>query len=123
MTRQNKNVELTLEDVGKHNTAEDLWIILDGKVYDVTKWKTKHPGGELIFMGVAGQDASVAYGSFHNQSISDKYLKSFEVGFIGNYKKSNLSLAYQKLKEKIKADGLYETDYTYWYKLVSWYAF
>jgi len=74
-------------------------------------------------MGVAGKDASVAYESFHDKSVSNRYLKAFEVGYIANYKKSSLSLAYQKLKEKIEEDGLYQTEYSYYYKLIVWYAF
>ena len=118
-----RDIEYTYEEVEKHDKAEDLWVIIDGKVYDVTKWRTKHPGGELIFMGVAGKDASVAYESFHDKSVSNRYLKAFEVGYIANYKKSSLSLAYQKLKEKIEEDGLYQTEYSYYYKLIIWYAF
>ncbi len=35
------------------------WIVIDGKVYDVSKFSKKHPGGERLMMNHIGQDASV----------------------------------------------------------------
>lgn len=34
----------TDEDVSTHNKANDLWVIVDGAVYDVTKFAPTHPG-------------------------------------------------------------------------------
>lgn len=31
----------TLEVVKQHNKPEDLWIIIEGKVYDVTKFRNE----------------------------------------------------------------------------------
>jgi cytochrome b involved in lipid metabolism len=38
----------TSEDVARHNKPNDCWIIVDGKVYDVTSYILDHPGGESI---------------------------------------------------------------------------
>lgn len=37
---------LTKEEVSRHNSASDAWIIVDGKVYDVTTYVDLHPGGK-----------------------------------------------------------------------------
>eukprot|EP00913_Durusdinium_trenchii_P017339 g16305.t1 len=51
---------ITREEVAKHNKAEDAWIIVDGDVYDVTKFAGVHPGGTQILLEYAGKDAGHA---------------------------------------------------------------
>ncbi|CAK9190309.1 unnamed protein product [Sphagnum jensenii] len=54
----------SLKDVKKHDTPEDCWLIIWGKVYDVTSWVPKHPGGSLIHVK-AGQDCTQLFESYH----------------------------------------------------------
>ena len=49
----------TREEVSKHNKKGDCWIILNGYVYNVTKFLNIHPGGSRIISIYAGQDATV----------------------------------------------------------------
>lgn len=48
----------TWTDVAKHNSRESAWVSVAGKVYDVTAWISKHPGGEDVVLLAAGRDAS-----------------------------------------------------------------
>ena len=34
-----------MEEVAKHNTKEDLWVVVKGVVLDLTNWLDEHPGG------------------------------------------------------------------------------
>jgi len=36
---------LSVEEISKHNTLEDCWIVVDGKVWDMTEFAPEHPGG------------------------------------------------------------------------------
>ena len=48
---------VTLEEVRKHNKPNDLWVVVHGHVYDVTKWKDTHPGGwEILAANANGKD-------------------------------------------------------------------
>ena len=38
----------TVEEVATHKNGLSCWLILDNKVYDVTTFIGKHPGGEAI---------------------------------------------------------------------------
>jgi hypothetical protein len=45
----------------KHKTAEDCWMAIHGKVYDVTKFLAEHPGGEEVMVEVAGKLDTTKY--------------------------------------------------------------
>ena len=50
----------TRADVALHKEPDDLWIILHGRVYNVTKWAETHPGGKQVLRNYGGEDASVS---------------------------------------------------------------
>ncbi|OAA73508.1 L-lactate ferricytochrome c oxidoreductase [Cordyceps fumosorosea ARSEF 2679] len=57
--------ELDAAEVARHNTPESCWVILYGKVYDVTSFLSSHPGGSRIILSLAGQDATEDYDPVH----------------------------------------------------------
>lgn len=61
--------DYTAEEVAKHNSKDDCWLIIDGKVYDVTAYVPDHPGNESIAKN-AGFDNSVGFhGEQHGESV------------------------------------------------------
>lgn len=48
----------TREQVSTKSSAEAAWIVIDSKVYDITKFAAMHPGGELLILEYAGKDAT-----------------------------------------------------------------
>ncbi|KAA1465947.1 acyl-CoA dehydrogenase [Dentipellis sp. KUC8613] len=63
--------EFTREEVALHNKEGDLWIIVDSKVYDLSRFAKMHPGGAnvLYVSSVAGKDATNAFFSLHRQEV------------------------------------------------------
>ncbi|KAG5354115.1 hypothetical protein C0989_007476 [Termitomyces sp. Mn162] len=64
----------THDEVAKHNKAGDIWIIIDGKVYDVSRFKDLHPGGASVFLDedISGQDATEAFYGLHRHEVITK---------------------------------------------------
>jgi len=57
---------VTREEVARHNTRDDCWIIISGKVYDITEWAPHHPGGAGIARMYAGKEATAEFGDYHS---------------------------------------------------------
>lgn len=57
----NVSVTLTNNEIAKHNSASDCWIIIQNSVYNVTQYLNLHPGGSDRIIPFCGQDASSAY--------------------------------------------------------------
>lgn len=64
---------LSRAEVAKHNTAEDCWVIIDHKVYDLSDFLDAHPGGNVVLAQVAGKDATVDFYQLHRQEVLTKY--------------------------------------------------
>ena len=70
----------TMEEVAKHNTKDDCWIILDERVYDITSFIDRHPGGVGPVVNMAGKDATEQFEMLHNKSVLKRYGKKLLIG-------------------------------------------
>lgn len=73
-------------DVASHNKPDDLYIVVDEDVYDLTKFQDDHPGGKKILTRVAGKDASKQFWKYHNEGILKKYKAKLQVGSLDTKK-------------------------------------
>lgn len=73
-----------MDEVVKHASREDCWILIEGKVYDVTKFIPMHKGKDAILMG-CGKDATELFnnrpnGSGAHSSVARSVMKKFAIG-------------------------------------------
>jgi len=70
----------TVAEVAQHKTDDSLFIIVDGSVYDLTKFKDEHPGGQKILKRVAGKDASKQFWKYHSENVLNKFGPKLKIG-------------------------------------------
>jgi cytochrome b involved in lipid metabolism len=63
----------------------DTWIIIHGLVFDVTKFKNKHPGGPQSFVETAGQDATTEFEELYHSATAREMLRDMTVGQLDTY--------------------------------------
>ena len=59
----------TADEVAMHNKEDDCWIVVHGKVYDVTEFLPQHPGGKRQLLQFAGQVADEGFDQIHDEDV------------------------------------------------------
>ncbi|KAL8815260.1 MAG: hypothetical protein Q9223_005584, partial [Gallowayella weberi] len=80
---------LSTKQIAEHNNAKDLWIVVDGQVWDLTEFAPEHPGGIGIILQYAGRDASQPYNEIHAPSLLNETLTSSKL--VGTLDTSTIS--------------------------------
>ncbi|KAL7987928.1 hypothetical protein Chor_006847 [Crotalus horridus] len=75
-------LEVTEEELMKHNKRDDCWICIRGLVYNVTPYMEYHPGGEDELMRAAGTDGTDLFDQVHRWVNYESMLKECLVGRI-----------------------------------------
>ncbi|KAJ1677624.1 hypothetical protein EV182_005783 [Spiromyces aspiralis] len=82
----------TKEEIEKHKTRDDLWMVIDQKVYD-------HPGGEEVLLEHAGIDATESFKDIGHSDDAVELLKDF---YVGDFEGEKLTESPRKLDEGSK---------------------
>ncbi|KAF3439938.1 hypothetical protein FNV43_RR18216 [Rhamnella rubrinervis] len=111
---------ITAEELKKHNKPGDLWISIQGKIYDVSDWTKDHPGGDIPLLNLAGQDVTDAFTAYH-PGTAWQYLSKFSTGFyLKDFQVSEVSKDYRRLASEFSKLGLFEKKgHVIMYSLIS----
>jgi cytochrome b involved in lipid metabolism len=60
----------TMDDVKKKNTSAACWTVIDGNVYDLTKWIPVHRGGPQAITFLCGKDGTSSFKAQHEGASS-----------------------------------------------------
>lgn len=66
--------KISMQEVERHNTSDDCWVVINGKVYDLSTFQATHPGGSEIITGNAGKDVSNLFNDVHPKDIVERLL-------------------------------------------------
>ncbi len=75
----------TMAEIAKHSLENNCWLLINNKVYDVTKFIPDHPGGVSQIIPYCGKEASKAFdtqggrGRSHSPT-ADEMLKDYYIG-------------------------------------------
>ncbi|KAI9112289.1 hypothetical protein K1719_016812 [Acacia pycnantha] len=72
----------TLAEVSRHNNAKDCWLVINGKVYNVTKFLEDHPGGDDVLISATGKDATDDFEDVGHSTSAQSMMEEFYVGDI-----------------------------------------
>jgi len=77
-------IKLSISEVKKHNSRDDCWSIVSGKVYNLTSYVQQHPGGIELISSICGIDGSAAFSNQHGSSAKpNNVLTGLLLGSLG----------------------------------------
>uniref|UniRef100_A0A3B5MZW2 acyl-CoA (8-3)-desaturase n=1 Tax=Xiphophorus couchianus TaxID=32473 RepID=A0A3B5MZW2_9TELE len=109
-------VVFSWEEVQKHCSRNDRWLVISRKVYNITQWAKRHPGGSHVIGHYAGEDATEAFTAFHpDQTFVQKFLKPLLIGELaatepsqeGN-KNAAIIQDFETLRTQVEKEGLFK---------------
>ena len=127
------------------NPDDNLLIVIDQFVFNVTNWQFLHPGGHLTLRALCGKDATDAFYSMHPRIRTNQllqFVKLRPVAMLAEEKASSSSsmtaassstittrsseqenalkvkTKFRELTQKLYEDGMFETRYSYFVKVV-----
>ena len=79
--------KITREELRVHNVVgnggskkDDLWVLVNGKVYDLSKFYRNHPGGPDIIEEWAGKDGTKVFEDAGHPKNSKKEMETYLIG-------------------------------------------
>ena len=116
--------QYTLAEVGKHCTRDDAWLIIDERVYDVTRFIDKHPGGVGPVVNMAGKDCTDVFANYHAARIYKQMLPAYLIGEMapGEIVVWPHVADFRRIRQELLRRGLFETDMRYYAKMFAWHA-
>ncbi|VDC06158.1 unnamed protein product [Peniophora sp. CBMAI 1063] len=77
---------VTYAELKEHNKKDSVWLLISGKVYDVTKFLDEHPGGDEVILTETSKDATEA---FEDVGHSDEARALLPDMLVGDFEKDS----------------------------------
>ncbi|XP_025121826.1 fatty acid desaturase 2-like protein FADS2B isoform X3 [Bubalus bubalis] len=113
----------TWQEIQRHNQETDQWLVINRKVYDVTGWADRHPGGRLVLNHCAGEDTTDVFRAMHpDPDIVRLYLKPLLIGELApeepnqeRNKNSQLVEDFQELRRTLETMNMFSANLRFFF--------
>lgn len=117
----------TMAEVERHCTPDDLWVVVDRHVYNVTPFRLNHPGGRLPLENMAGKDATDPFSNYHPAHVYTDMMSRYCIGRLAPDKQtlreaSPLMADFRELRQQLLEEGMYETKWDFYARQAVWLA-
>ncbi|XP_053515251.1 fatty acid desaturase 3 isoform X2 [Artibeus jamaicensis] len=110
------------EQIRLHNQPGDRWLVIESRVYDISRWALRHPGGSLPLGHFGAEDATDAFHAFHRDlSFVRKFLQPLLIGQLApeeprRDESQNVQLVqdFRALHQAAKDMKLFEPNHTFY---------
>lgn len=89
MTREGLKKFVTLDELRHHETDKEPWFVVNGEVYDGTKFLEGHPGGASSIVNAAGLDSTDEFMAIHSENAKGM-MPSYHIGTLDEAAKKAL---------------------------------
>ncbi|XP_059655670.1 cytochrome b5 [Cornus florida] len=101
----------SMQEASEHNTKDDCWVVIDGKVYDVSSYMDEHPGGDDVILDVTGKDATDEFEDAGHSKTARELMETF---CIGELDPTSPAIPELEISPKKQTDVLMDLTKQYW---------
>ena len=91
-----KLTEYSWDDINKHtefdenDSSKRIWMVIHGRIYDITEFMMDHPGGEDVLKDVSGKDATQEFENILHTEKARKMCKKYLIGKVKDMELTDL---------------------------------
>ncbi|XP_034624678.1 acyl-CoA (8-3)-desaturase-like [Trachemys scripta elegans] len=111
---------------GRGHPQQERWLVINRKVYDISQFYRRHPGGPRVISHYAGQDATDPFTAFHlDKALVRKYMNSLLIGELASdqpsfepSKNKLLVEDFRELRTTVERMGLLNPNHLFFFLLL-----
>ncbi|KAJ7753360.1 Oxidoreductase, molybdopterin-binding domain-containing protein [Mycena maculata] len=91
MKKEGLDRKIAIDELRNHSGVKSPWFVVDGEVYDGTKFLQEHPGGAQSIIGAAATDTTDEFVAIHSETAK-AMMPSYHIGTLDTVAKAVLAM-------------------------------
>ena len=96
--------EITPLELSRHKKEGDMWLAIEGKVYNVSEFAT-HPGGQEVLLEHSGKDATDAFLDQGHSGTARARMEKYLIGTLLMKVGADQDMGFTVVRQKPKGFG------------------